>query len=134
MHLPARRETTSQLTENQGGRNQGRHGTRAEQMRAMTGPTAAELADETDSERDDEISPGQPGQDGEQAWPEGIGDRSSEGVRHRTAARNVMRERPPDDSSKQYRNTRQPDDEYPQSPNTSSDLATCGPSDSTRSS
>ncbi len=88
---------TTELTENQDGGDQGRHGAGADQVGAVTGPTTTDLVDKADDDRKDEVGPGQPGQDGEQAWPERVRDRSAEGVRRLTAARDVVRERPADD-------------------------------------
>ena len=95
----------------------------AEEVGAVTGSATTELEDETGDDREDEVGPGQPGQDGEQAGPERVRDRGAEGVGRLAAARDVVRERPPDEGGEHDRDAHQPDDQDTEGAEAAGDLA-----------
>jgi hypothetical protein len=114
---------TTELTEDQDGGDEGRHGTRAEEVGAATGSATAELENETGGDREHEVGPGHPGQRGEQTWPERVRDRGPKGVGRLGTARDVVRERPSDEGRERDRDAHQPDHQDAEGAEASGDLA-----------
>ena len=98
---------TAELTADQDGGDEGRGGARAE-VRSGYPVGAAEMEDQAGGDREREVGPGQPGQGGEQTWPERVRDRGSEGVGRLGTARDMVRERPPDEGGQDDRDAHQP--------------------------
>src|SRR5664279_2634278 len=117
------RSGTTELTEDQDGSDEGRRDARADEVGAATGSATAELEDEVGGHREDEVAPGQPSQGGEQTWPERVRDRGPEGVGRLDTARDVVRERPPDEGGERHRDAHQSDDQDAERAETAGDLA-----------
>ena len=115
---------TTELTEDQNGGDQGGHGAGADQMGAATSPTTTDLVDQADDGPKEEVGPGQPSQDGEEARPEPVRNRSAEGVRRLAATRDVVWERPANDGCEHDGYAHQPDEQDTEGADTAGDLAT----------